>query len=95
MSDGSSTFLTVNECIEGRSMSNKLGLVVGLQSQRSICIIFLTIHPRGAKQKSVVKLRDRGAKQKIPLQILPYRGAKQNKTRGKKTHTIIIRRCPE
>jgi hypothetical protein len=29
-------------------------------------IEILTIHPRGAKQKSVVKLRDRGAKQKIP-----------------------------
>jgi hypothetical protein len=46
------------------------------------------------KKKVRSKLRDRGAKQKIPLQILPYRGAKQNKTRGKKKHTIITR-CPE
>jgi hypothetical protein len=53
-----------------------------------------SVESRRGKKKSVVKLRDRGAKQKIPLHILPYRGAKQNKTRGKKTHTIITR-CPE
>jgi hypothetical protein len=36
----SPTFLIVFECIDGRGMSNALGLVVGLQSQRSTCISF-------------------------------------------------------
>jgi hypothetical protein len=62
---------------------------------RDSSLPFLPNNTSGRGKKKVRrKLRDRGAKQKIPLQILPYRGAKQNKTRGKKTHTIITR-CPE